>query len=59
MKAAMTKMLNENAFATVLGYDATSIGSLNSAPAMIVPDEPNEYSKHSYWVRGRGQLSDP
>lgn len=48
MKAAMTKMLNENAFATVLGYDATSIGSLNSAPAMIVPDEPNEYSKHSY-----------
>lgn len=56
MKDAVTRMLNENAFAiaTVLGYDATSIGFLNSAPAMIVPDESNEYSKHFYSVWGRG-----
>lgn len=53
MKDAVTRMLNENAFAiaTVLGYDATNIGFLNSAPAMIVPDESNEYSKHFYSVR--------
>lgn len=45
---AVTRMLNENAFATVLGYDAAGIGSLSSAPTMIAPDESNEYSKHIY-----------
>jgi len=48
MKAAVTRMLNEDAFATVLGYDAACIGFLNSDPTMIVPDESNEYSKHIY-----------
>jgi len=56
MKADVTRMLNEDAFATALGYDAACIGFLNSDPAMIVPDESNEYSKHIYCVRGRGQL---
>jgi hypothetical protein len=48
MKAAVTRMLSEDASAIALGYDAACIGFLDSAPAMIVPDESNEYSKHIY-----------